>query len=44
VAVDPAAWHAQIARLGWQVCLTSTTAAQYTAVQMMETYHGQTVQ
>jgi hypothetical protein len=30
-------------RLGWQVYLTSTTAAQYNAAQIVETYHGQVV-
>ena len=30
-------------RLGWQVCLTSTSVAQCSALQVVETYHGQAV-
>jgi Transposase DDE domain len=43
VSVDPAAWDRYIDRLGWQVCLTSTTAEQCSTRQVLETYHGQVV-
>lgn len=43
IAVDWAGWMAQRERLGWQVCLTSTSAAQCSALQVVETYHGQAV-
>jgi hypothetical protein len=42
--VDLAAWQALIARLGWQVYVTNTTAAQYTAPTLVGTYRQQPVQ
>ncbi len=43
IVVDRAGWRAQMDRLGWQVCLTSTSAEQCSALQVVETYHGQAV-
>ncbi|MGI8586122.1 MAG: hypothetical protein ACR2M0_00320 [Chloroflexia bacterium] len=43
VTVPQAAWQALLERMGWQVCLTSTTAQHYSAAAMVETYHGQSV-
>jgi transposase len=43
IAVEVAAWHAHLERLGWQVCLTSTTRQQCSAATVLETYHGQAV-
>lgn len=43
IAVDWAGWMAQMERLGWQVCLTSMSAEQCSALQVVETYHGQAV-
>lgn len=43
VRVGRAAWEAHLERLGWQVCLTSTTAEQCSTRQVLETYHGQVV-
>jgi transposase len=43
VAVNLVAWHAHRERLGWQVCLTSTTAGQCSAARVLEVYHGQAV-
>jgi transposase len=42
--VDLAAWRAMVDRLGWQVYLTSTTAAQYAAPTLVQTYRRQTIQ
>jgi hypothetical protein len=43
VVVEPAAWRGYVERLGWQVCLTSTTAEQCSTGQVLETYHAQVV-
>jgi hypothetical protein len=39
--VDLAAWRALVDRLGWQVYLTSTTAAQYAAPALVAAYRQQ---
>ncbi len=43
LAVERQAWAAHLERLGWQVYLTTTTPAQYSVAQIVETYHGQVV-
>lgn len=43
VTVDWEAWTEHMERLGWQVCLTSTSAEQLSVVAVVETYHGQVV-
>lgn len=43
IAVDRAAWHAHLQRLGWQVLLTNTTVEQCSAARVREVYHGQAV-
>jgi hypothetical protein len=43
IAVEQPAWEAHLARLGWQVYLTSTTVAQYSVAQIVAAYHGQVV-
>lgn len=43
VMVEGTAWERYVDRLGWQVCLTSTTAEQCSTKQVLETYHGQVV-
>jgi transposase len=42
--VDLAAWHDMVDRLGWQVYLTSTSAEQYAAPTLVQTYRRQTIQ
>jgi transposase len=39
VWVKLAAWQALVERLGWQVYVTNTTAAQYTASALVASYH-----
>lgn len=41
--VDLAAWYALVERLGWQVYVTNTTAAQYTAPALVGAYHHQVI-
>ncbi len=43
VMVEGTAWERYVDRLGWQVCLTSTTAEQLSTRQVLETYYGQVV-
>lgn len=42
--VDLVAWQAMIARLGWQVYVSNTTEAQYSAATLVGTYRQQVVQ
>lgn len=42
--VDEAAWAAYLERLGWQVYVTNTTAAQYAAEALIRSYRQQPVQ
>lgn len=42
--VDAAAWHALVARLGWQVYVSNTTEAEYTVQALVASYHQQPVQ
>jgi transposase len=42
--VDLTAWQALVDRLGWQVSLTSTTAAQYAAPALVRAYRKQVLQ
>ena len=42
--VEMAAWQALIARLGWQVYVSNTTEAQYSAPTLVGTYRQQPVQ
>lgn len=44
VWVDVAAWEQLIAQLGWQVYVTNTTDAQYSAPTLVTTYRQQPVQ
>jgi transposase len=41
--VDLAAWQAMVERLGWQVYVTNTTAAQYDEAALVAAYHQQVV-
>jgi len=43
IAVNRAAWHALVERLGWAVYLTTTTAAQLDGPAVVATYHQQPV-
>jgi len=43
IAVNSAAWAALIARLGWRVYVTNTTAAEYPVEQVVAVYHQQPV-
>ena len=43
-SVTLAAWDALVARLGWQVYVTSTTRAQYTAPAVVRAYRHQVLQ
>lgn len=42
--VNLAAWEALVARLGWQVYVTSTTSAQYTVPALVRAYRHQVIQ
>jgi hypothetical protein len=42
--VNLAAWQALVERLGWQVYVTHTTQAQYSATALVAAYHQQVVQ
>jgi transposase len=44
VWVNRAAWQALLERLGWQVYVTSTTKAQYTAPTLVASYHRQVIE
>ena len=44
VVVDADAWAAHLERLGWQVYVTNTTAAQYEAAALVMSYRQQPVQ
>lgn len=44
VWVNLAAWQALVERLGWQVYVTNTTAAQYTAPALVASYHQQALE
>jgi transposase len=44
VWVNLAAWQALVERLGWQVYVTSTTKAQYTAPTLVASYHQQVIE
>ncbi len=41
ISVDLGAWEALVARLGWQVYVSTTTRAQYDAAALVATYHQQ---
>jgi transposase len=41
IAVDLAAWQALVARLGWQVYVSTTTQEQYDAEALVAAYHQQ---
>ena len=41
IAVELAAWQTLVDRLGWQVYVSNTTAAQYAAEALVTTYHQQ---
>jgi transposase len=43
-SVTLAAWAALVARLGWQVYITSTTSTQYSAPTLVRTYRHQVLQ
>jgi len=42
--VDPVAWQAMIERLGWQVNVTNTTAAQYPLAAVVPAYRQQPIE
>lgn len=42
--VEVVAWQALVARLGWQVYVSNTTEAQYSAARLVGTYRQQPVQ
>ena len=42
--VNLAVWQALVERLGWQVYVTNTTQAQYSATALVAAYHQQVVQ
>jgi transposase len=42
--VDLAGWQAMVERLGWQVYVTNTTAAQYDVPALVAAYHQQPIQ
>jgi hypothetical protein len=44
VWVQLAAWQALVARLGWQVYVTNTTTAHYSAPALVAAYHQQVLQ
>jgi transposase len=44
VWVHLAAWQALVERLGWQVYVTSTTKAQYTAPTLVASYHQHVIE
>jgi len=44
IAVDVAAWQQMVARLGWHVYVTNTTADQYTAPALVDAYRHQVIQ
>jgi len=44
IAVDRAAWQQMVARLGWHVYVTNTTADQYTAPALVDAYRHQVIQ
>jgi len=44
LSVDEAGWAAYLERLGWQVYVTNTTAAQYPAEALIRSYRQQPVQ
>jgi transposase len=43
VWVDLAGWQAMVERLGWQVIVTNTSAAEYEVAALIATYHQQVV-
>ena len=43
-AVDLGAWRAMVARLGWQIYVSSTTPPQYTAPALVDAYRHQVIQ